>query len=172
MKSPEGGSFDFVCIYVPSLLFGIIPGSVLYPGEELEGGGGTGRRKVVSGHGMEAPRRKLRNAVLMSVVSSFTHMPAVCFSRIVVVSCPKEITKAATPWTDTSSARAATPPASGCSPPRPAPTCKFSRLLRWLVGDAEKKETQEEDKKRNGKIQERQSSRGMVSVLHLILTFL
>lgn len=79
MKSPEGGSFDFVCVYVPSLLCGAIPGSVLFPGEELEGGGGTGRRKVVSGHGMEASRRKLRKASSCpSFPVSLTSLPSVC----------------------------------------------------------------------------------------------
>ncbi|XP_038301775.1 lipoma-preferred partner isoform X1 [Canis aureus] len=113
-------------------------------------------------------RRRLSGLWLWIVISMFTATGV----RIVAVSCPKEITKAATLWTDTSSARPATLPASGCSPPKPAPTFKYGRLLSWLVGGAEKKETQEKDKKRNGKIQERQSSRGIVSVLPLILTFL
>lgn len=154
-----------MCIYVPKSLIGCC---IL--GKDQRGP--MVRERRISGHAVEASNGKRRSAVLTHVVSSCTHIPCICLSRIVAVSCPKEITKAATLWTDTSSARPATLPASGCSPPKPAPTFKYGRLLSWLVGGAEKKETQEKDKKRNGKIQERQSSRGIVSVLPLILTFL
>ena len=98
-------------------------------------------------------------------VSIFTDILSICLpsSRIVVVSCLKEITKAATLWMDTSSARPATLPASGCWPPRLALTFKSSHLFSGLVGGSEKDETQEKYKKRNRKREERQSSYGMVS---------
>ncbi|VCW76783.1 unnamed protein product [Gulo gulo] len=88
-------------------------------------------------------RRKLSGLWLWIAISTFIATVV----RTVVVSCPKETTKAATLWMDTSSVRPATLPASGCSPPRPAPTSKYSRLLSCLVGGAEKKEAQDKDKK-------------------------
>ena len=62
----------------------------------------------------EALNGKLRNLAFTYTVAIFTYILSIYLSRIVVVSCLKEITKAATLWMDTSSARPATPPALGC----------------------------------------------------------
>lgn len=100
-----------------------------------------------------------------------THPFCLHFSRIVVVFCLKETTKAATLWMDTSSARPATLPVSGCWPPRQALTCRMGRPLRCQARGTEKKEAQDKDKRRNRKIEAKLSTLGVVSVLHLLLTF-
>lgn len=100
-----------------------------------------------------------------------SHPFCLYFSRIVVVFCLRETIKAATPWMDTSSARPAIPPASGCWPPRQALTCRVGRPLSCRACGTEKNETQDKDKRRNRKIEAKLSTPGMVSVLHLLLTF-
>lgn len=147
---------------------------MLYTGDGLEGPDDIRSRKV-SGHILEALNGKLKNLIFTYGISIFTYIVSIClyFARIVAVSCLKETTKAATLWMGTSSARPATPPASECWPPRLALTSEVSGPSRWLVDGAEKNETHTQKKKKsNRKIEERQSSYGMISILHVVVALL
>lgn len=81
---------------------------MFYPGVALEG--------VVLYEGSHWPHYGGCEWKAKEFVSIFTDVLSIFLpsSRIVVVSCLKGTTKAATLWMDTSSARPATLPASGC----------------------------------------------------------